>query len=194
MTAEAAFAAPPPSSLYERVLGRSAFESLDPVLQRLHDGEACKRYVGRASIDGGHSRLARAAAWAARLPAPCADTPVEVTIEYVGGAEIWTRRFGGHAMRSRIRARRGQLVERLGLLTLTFDLIAERSRIEWVLRKVSCFGLPLPRVCMSRCTAVERLESGRYTFDVRGDLLGVGMVAQYRGWLAEHDGAMPDGA
>ena len=89
-------------------------------------------------------------------------------------------------MRSQLRLRGGVLEERLGAVVLTFALKAETDRIIWRLTRARLGPLPLPLPCFAACTATEWVDEGRYSFDVRAELRGVGLIAHYSGWLAEH--------
>lgn len=173
-------------SLYAHILG-SSFERLAPLLKRIHDGRARKRYVGRCSVRRGDGWVARAIAFAARLPRAHDDVPVSVDIESSHSGETWLRRFGEHEMRSTMRARERTLEERLGLVALTFELSAETDRIVWLLNRARLIFLPLPTAWFSACTATESIVNERYCFDVRAEIIGVGLIVHYKGWLVEHE-------
>ncbi len=173
-------------SLYATLLGTS-FESLSPVLQRIHDDRASKRYVGRCAVERGHSPLARVLARIVGLPHSHPDTPVEVTIECNGTHETWTRRFGGHEMRSVLRVGDRALEERLGAVTLKFELVASPEGISWLMQEARFLFLPLPRSWFSPCAARESIDGERYCFDVHAEMRGVGLLVRYRGWMMEHE-------
>jgi hypothetical protein len=171
--------------LYVTLLG-SSFHALSPILQRIHDDRARKRYAGRCAVERGTGRLARALAALVGLPKPHHDTPVEVTIERRGDIETWTRRFGSQAMRSVLRARDRVLEERLGLVTLRFELVATEESILWAIKGARFLCLPLPVSFFSACTARESIDGDRYRFDVHAEMRGVGLLVRYRGWMTEH--------
>jgi hypothetical protein len=70
------------------------------------------------------------------LPEPGPAQPLEVSIERHPGHETWTRRFAHGRMRSRLtRAPQGdRLHERLGPVTLHFELLRAGDAIDWQLR------------------------------------------------------------
>lgn len=175
------------SSLYERILGAS-FQNLSPVLKRIHDSRARKRYVGRCTIERGKGWLAHAVARIARLPDSNDDAPVEVTIDCSGAGEIWARRFGAHPMISVLRDRCHMLEERLGAVTLRFELVASSDKIEWLLRGARFLLFPLPASWFAACTAYETTDGTQYRFDVHAEMRGVGLLVRYRGWMVEHEG------
>jgi hypothetical protein len=173
-------------TLYDQLLG-AAFERLPALIRCVHDPRAQKLLFGRCRIRRGTGALARMIASAARLPPTDEDAAVSVLIERRGTTEVWTRRFGSHEMKSRLRLRDGALEERLGAVLLTFDLVADSDRIAWRLRRARLWLLPLPLAWLKECTATESVINGRYCFDMRAQLAGVGLIAHYSGWLAEHE-------
>lgn len=172
-------------SLYARLLGAS-FESLPPILQRIHDERARKRYAGRCVVERGTGTLARALASIVRLPSSHPDVPVEVTIECNGATETWIRRFGTREMRSVLREGRRVLEERLGPVTLRFELAATSDGISWLMRGARFLLVPLPTSWFSACAARESIDGERYCFDVHAEMRGVGLLVRYRGWMTEH--------
>ena len=102
--------------------------------------------------------------------------------------ETWTRRFGEQRMQSVIRRGRGALEECFGPIVLTFGLTAEPDRIVWTLVGAQFLFLPLPTALFAGCGAFETIVDGRYWFDARAHIAGIGLLVHYKGWLAEHGG------
>lgn len=182
------------ASVHAQVLG-SSFDRLPALLRGVHDTRARKEFSGRCSIESGRSWLARAVQLFASLPRHShADVPVHVVIERsergetTEGRETWTRRFGGHRMQSVIRTGRGALEECFGPIVLTFALSAEPDRIVWRLAGARFMFLPLPTAWFTGCGAFEAIVDGRYCFDARAHIAGVGLLVHYKGWLTEHGG------
>jgi hypothetical protein len=172
--------------MYAQILGAS-FRELAPILQRIHDERARKYYCGRCQVMSGSTPIARCLSWLAGLPASHPDIEVTIQIERTSTGEIWCRCFGQHPMKSVLRHSEGLLHERLGPIAFLFTLSGERDHILWSLREARLFGwLPLPRVWFKVCEAYEAAIDGRYCFDVRAVLRGVGTLVHYRGWLVEH--------
>lgn len=172
----------PEPSLFARLLG-VAFERLPAALRDLHDARTRKRFHGRCAVQRGRGALAAILATVTRLPDSNPDCPISIDIETRPGGETWTRRFAHHQMRSQLSVRDGRLDERVGLTTLTFKLEARDDSIVWVLRGARLLFLPLPLAWFAGTTASESIVDGRYSFDVRACMLGVGLLIQYRGWL-----------
>lgn len=92
------------------------------------------------------------------------------------------REFGSHRMRSIQEVRGNRLHESLGLARLVFVLRVQGGRIVWVLESARALGIRIParwfELDVSEC---ER--EGRYHFDVRVNIRGVGLLVHYAGWL-----------
>lgn len=171
-------------SLYQQLLG-PAFDRLPGPIRDIHDQRTRKRHTGLCRVLSGEGWVAAAVARAASLPTVQGESSVSVLIEREGQRETWTRRFGSHVMRSTLAARGELLEERLGLMTLNFELRADDTSIEWVVKRARVLFLPLPAKWFADCTARESIGDGRYRFDVRAEFPGVGLIAYYQGWLLE---------
>lgn len=180
-----------PPRLFHVVLGE-AYASLPPSVRALHDGSG--RWQGEATVERGRGRLSRLCAWLTRLP-PAGAHPV--VVEIVAGHDVaehdaaehdgerWTRRYGAaHAMPSRLWIARGALCESLGPVTLRYRMTVENEAIVWRVAGIRILGLlPLPASAFAGVEARESGEEGRYRFDVRARLPGIGLLVHYRGWL-----------
>jgi hypothetical protein len=171
-------------SLYQRVLG-PRFEQLPPLVRRLHQPGARFEAAGECRVQRGDNSLARILADGLGMPGPSEQLPLRFSIDSRDGAEIWRRDFGGHVFTSRMWAdRRGMLCERTSLATLRYDLEVEHGILRMEMRGFSSLGLPLPRGIWPTIATAESERDGRYCFDVRASMPGVGLVVRYRGWLA----------
>ena len=179
------------TSVHQQVLG-SSFDRLPPLLRSVHDTRARREFSGRCSVQSGRNWLARAIQLFASLPRRShPDVPVHVVIERSETSEsreTWTRRFGEQRMRSIIRAGRGTLEEVFGPIVLRFALTAEPDRIGWTLVGAKFLFLPLPAALFAGCGAFETIVDGRYWFDARAHVAGIGLLVHYKGWLTEHGG------
>lgn len=167
--------------IFQQILG-ACFLELPPSVQRLHLRSGTTLYAGEVQVERGRGVLSRLCAWATRLPS-AGHGPLTVEIASSRTAERWTRRIGGHAMRSRLWASDGLLCERLGLVTFGFRLGVEHGQLFWRVQRVRALGVPLPARVFGAVVACESESLGRYTFDVRASLPGVGLLVHYRGWL-----------
>jgi hypothetical protein len=179
----------PSAPLFRRVLG--GFIEQTPIsVRRLHDRRGRALYRGEVVVERGVGRWARCFAWLTGLP-PAGAGPIEVEIVAGDGHERWARRVGGHTMRSILWAPAFSwlLWELLGPVLFAYCLRVEDGAIVWRVEKVRVLGvLPLPSRWFAGVEARESGSEGRYRFDVRAALPGIGLLVHYRGWLAV-DGA-----
>jgi uncharacterized protein DUF4166 len=177
------------TSVHAQVLG-SAFDRLPPALRAVHDARPRKEFSGRCSVTNGRNWLARTIALFASLPRRSQDDiAVHVVIERGETSELretWTRRFGEQRMQSIIRAGRDSLEERFGPIILQFDLTAQADCIVWALKGARFLVIPVPKALFAGCSARESIEDGRYCFDARAGMAGIGLLVHYKGWLTEH--------
>jgi hypothetical protein len=174
-------------SLYRRALG-PAYDRQSRAGQALHDAGP-SHWKGRCTVTGAQTFGGRLVAWLFQLPAATADAPIAVEFTASGTGELWTRRIGTRAMRSRqfigLRKPAGWIVERFGILD--FDLLVQVSdeRLSLSMVGMRCCGLPLPRALWPVIEAVESEEEERFRFDVQIGLPLVGRLVRYRGWLTD---------
>ena len=158
------------------------WQTLEPAVLAVHGGGS-RRLGGTATVERGRSIMARLMCAVASLPRDQVEGPVMVAIEASADSERWTRRFGRSApMRSTLCAREGLLVERLGPVTLRFALVARDGGIDWDLKGVAVLGCPLP-LKLFQVVSRSGASGGRYRFEVRAALAGVGPVIRYQGEL-----------
>ena len=182
------------TSVHAQVLGAS-FERLPALLRGVHDTRPRREFSGRCSVASGRNWLARLIALFASLPRRSHDdVAVHVVIERGDRREtsepreIWTRRFGEQRMRSIIRRGRDGLEEHFGPIALSFALSAEPNRIVWRLIGARLLFIPLPAALFAGCGAFETIVDGRYYFDARAGIAGIGLLVHYMGWLVDHGG------
>jgi hypothetical protein len=168
--------------LFRQVLG-AAFDRLPELTRQVHSGVQHLSLQGVCSIERGHNYLARVAGAIAGMPATVSESPLAVRIDAHTWGEQWTRWFGRQCMQSTLTAQRGLLVERLGLLTIAFQLREEGGRLTWTPRAGRVLGVPMPARFFAGINAVERVAEGRYCFDVRAALPVLGLIVHYRGCL-----------
>jgi hypothetical protein len=75
------------------------------------------------------------------------------------------------------------LLERLGPVTLRFQLHHDANGIDWDLKRVSVCGLPMPRAWFGQVLSRSSARDGRYAFAIDTRLPLAGRLAAYRGWL-----------
>jgi hypothetical protein len=172
--------------LYRRVLG-SACDEMPESWRALHNVHSRLVVEGVAQIDRGGGLLARLVAAVMRFPPAGKDAPLTVTFDVENGRERWTRNFAGRSFFSTQEQGRGRyerlLVERFGPLAFAMALVVEDRRMRLVLRRWSCFGIPMPLALAPRSDAYEFEENGRFNFHVAISHPLTGLIVRYRGWL-----------
>lgn len=171
---------PPP--LYARAMGRPIFDRLPPAVRAIHQVLRDDGSRGAATVTRGRNPLAWLIGRLVGFP-PAGEHELHVHFEEEDGVETWTRRFSGKGFHSRLSLRRGLLTERLGLTTFAFELPADESGLEMILRAWWLGPLRMPLFLGPRCAAREWDEDGRFRFDVSIALPPIGNIATYRGWL-----------
>jgi hypothetical protein len=171
-------------TLFPDLLGES-FETLDAPLQRVHRGDSGV-YHGWATVERGSSGLARLGCRLAGLPRGAHDLPLRVELRATDGRETWTRWFeGSPAMRSRLEANRGQLVERLGPAVVGFAVRVSGGELHWEATHLKVLGVPLPRSAFDLHARVHGAD-GMYHFAIEARFRGVGRLIRYEGVLYVH--------
>lgn len=172
----------PQTHLYQRVLG-ARFARLPPRVQRLHQPGPHFEARGEAQVMRGDSSAARILADTMRLPPAAEKMPLHFSIDTVDGVEHWRRDFGGHVFTSQMWEENGVLCERTGIARLRYELELDHGVMRMELRGFKSAGIPVPRLLWPRVATAESERAGRYCFDVRASMPGVGLVIRYRGWL-----------
>lgn len=167
-------------ALFRRILGPE-FERLAPRVREVHAGDTLQ-LRGVATVTRGTALLGRLIGRLASLPDAQAEAPARIELVVEGRGETWTRHFGdSRPMRSRLHARDGLLVERLGPARLAFQLHESSGAIVWQLESVSFFGIPAPRSWFAATTARSYQQHGQYCFEVAVALPLIGHLVGYRG-------------
>jgi hypothetical protein len=168
--------------LFPRALG-DAFDALPPTVREVHAGAAL-RLEGHV-VSAGRGFGAWLAARALGLPGR-GRFPAEVQIAPTSAAEVWTRRFGGHRFRSRLRllpGSPGQFEERLGPAAFAFSLRVTDGGVAWVHEGWRLGPLAMPTwlgpICRGRC--LER--DGTYRFSAIVAHRWLGVLVAYAGRL-----------
>ena len=170
---------PPP--VYARVLGER-FAALPPLVRAIHDVHGDGGAAGEGTVTRGTNPLARLFAAIMGMP-PMGTTPLHVAFVERGGAETWTRDFGGHVFTSVLSAAKGGVTERFGPIRFGFDLPSDGEGLRMAFRRWSLFGVPLPRFLAPHIAAREWQESDRFRFEVAVAMPVIGPIVHYTGWL-----------
>ena len=169
--------------IFPRVLGE-AFARLPDEIQATHVTADCSRWAGRSAIERGTGLWERGLAALFGFPAAAGDVAVEVTKSVTPRGEIWVRQFGGKTFRSHLAATAAGMTERFGPFTFLLGLKVEGGRLYYPVVRGRLGPLPLPRWLLPLAEASERVEDGRFCFDVAIFApLTRRLIVRYRGWL-----------
>jgi hypothetical protein len=172
--------------IYSLLLGRKAAE-LPSHIRDLHFGYVTARFGGGATVKRGKNPIAQVAGWLFGMPRASESTPVTVTITPDESGETWQRTFGTRSFSSRmsIAERRGEklLRESVGPFQFDFKIDCDDKRLTMAHTRTRLFSLPWPKFLGPRIKGEERVERGRFVFDVRVDLPLAGLLVHYTGWL-----------
>ena len=163
---------------------RAPFFSLPDALRALHSIRGRGEYHGRVDIERGRNPLARLCGRLAGMPPAMTDAPLRVVFTADARSETWRRDFGGHRMVSRLRCRKGLLVERLGPVQFRFAVHTAGGAIYWNAVGARLLGVvPLPARLFAGVRCREREHEGCYEFQVEAVLPLLGPMVRYEGWL-----------
>ena len=173
------------TALFPGLLGDDIWHSLPTAVRAMHGAVPMLHAHGLADVAGAGHFPARCLRRLLGLPAPGPQQALALTIERRGTHETWTRRFAHRRMQSVLdrRPRSPLLYERLGLATLGFALRCDGDAIDWQLRSLHVFGLPLPRALHGKVLSRSGFRDGRYYFSVDVRLPLLGQLIGYQGWL-----------
>jgi hypothetical protein len=174
------------AALFPGLLGEDTWRSLPTAIQAMHGATPTTLHAnGMADVAGASHLSARCARRLLGLPPPGLQQALALTIERHGTREVWTRRFTGRHMQSVLDRRVDSplLYERLGPATLGFALRRDGDAIDWQLRSLQVFGVPMPRVLRGRVLSRSGVRDGCYHFSVDVRLPVLGQLIAYEGWL-----------
>ena len=118
-----------------------------------------------------------------RLPRAVEEAGFVFELTATPGHEVWIRHFPGRAMRSTMRAADGQLVERIGPVSLRFSLTADAGNLAMQLSRLTVLGLRWPRAWTPQVWGNERAGGGMLHFDAGARFRRLGVLTAYRGFL-----------
>lgn len=175
-----------PLPLFQQALGPD-FDRLPEAVQKLHLVTARHKWSGEAKVTRGKSLIGALVCRLVGFPPAAEKTPVSVTIERRGNAEVWERRFGDKSFRSLITRSgttgSGEIRERFGLLVFKIQLQNSQDALHFPVKHGWFLGLPIPKWLLPQSTSCEQEVNGRFVFDVGVAVPGIGTLVRYRGWL-----------
>jgi len=131
----------PACSPYEAVL-EDAFAALAPEVRRAHLAPLVA--AGLLNVEHGSHWLAPLLVRLLKLPAAGREQPARLEVSPCGDELLWTRQIGIVVLRTRQRAARSRLVERMGPGTIAFRLAASNGALLYQQVSFSVVGIPVP--------------------------------------------------
>lgn len=180
-------------SIFSDALGAETFAALPGRVRVFHGAASPPVWRGRADIDVGDGFVARLIGWAIGLPPRGRDVAVTVCVDRHASAtghapdETWTRSFNGREFSSRLSAAGGgTLTETFGPVAFRLGIAGSTGGLVLPVTGWHIAGVPMPRLLAPLSQSREFAgDEGRFHFDVRISLPLFGLLAHYRGWLAE---------
>ncbi|MDR2875175.1 MAG: DUF4166 domain-containing protein [Methylobacillus sp.] len=174
--------------LYRKVLG-ATFDALPPRIRELHASQIERRWNGRAQVRRGDGVLAKIIGALAGLPRAADNVAVTVVFTPEQGGEKWTRDFGGKIFISEQSCDESKnqclLKERLGMVSIFFELVGDDKQLFFIPRRWSLLGLPMPKALLPGGKSFEAEEHGQFCFNIEIRAPLAGLIVAYKGWLAQ---------
>jgi hypothetical protein len=167
-------------SLYRRLLGRD-FDRLPLALRAFHDAAGGGSGAGVFRVRRASNPVARSVARILGLPPEGDDVPVTLRVTVENGGELWERTFSAHRLRTRQWLEGGRLIERLGAVTLAFDLTADERGMRFRSVRFRWLGVPVPRRVAIEVAADVRGFEGYWEVAVVVRAPRVGVITSYEG-------------
>jgi saccharopine dehydrogenase-like NADP-dependent oxidoreductase len=172
--------------LYKRVLG-AAWNHLPQQIQDLHTVETSRTFSGAAQVARGNGLIARVIGALYRFPGQGSEIPVHVLLERRGDGELWQRNFAGRIFRSWQREGRERsqylIDERFGPVSVGLALVTGQGRLDYIVRRWSFLGFPMPMFMAPGGRTFEFVEDNRFCFHVEIAHPWFGLIVRYQGWL-----------
>lgn len=175
-------------SPYE-VLGGAGWFALPEGLRRLHSPG---RASGELDVELGTHWIARCLAWCLRFPLSGPRTAVKLLVDRDGPYLVWRRWFGPTLVLTDQHARDGALVERFGMMELTFQLVITDRSIEFLQRRAAILlgplRVPLPSRVAPRAHGLVRAVAEGAAVSITVRLPWVGLLLSYHGLMRPERG------
>lgn len=170
--------------LFQEALGDKFIELPAPIREG-HSVFITKTLRGRVDVERGKNRIANLIANCFQFSKTCSNAPILMTMDRKDDTEIWMREIDGNSFRSTLSAgaRPGEIFERFGQVKFKIHLRPETGKLHYDIVSARFFGIPLPLPLLPRSNTHERVEGGKFVFDVDITLPLFGRLISYKGWL-----------
>ncbi len=174
----------PAPYLYQRVLGGN-FEKLPNALRAGHAVSNTKIMHGRVDVVRGKNPLSQLAATCIGFAKTGADQPITITMDVKNNKEIWTRTIDDQSFRSVLSkgVKPHEIYERFGPVKFKMLFRIQDGKLHYDIVSAKLLGLPFPKFLLPKSISHERVQDGRFFFDVEIRLPLLGRLISYKGWL-----------
>ncbi|TYC51655.1 DUF4166 domain-containing protein [Rhodobacterales bacterium] len=173
-------------TVFQKALAQNFYE-LPAQVRELHTVLDLRHWSGKARVSRGKSTFGDLICRMVGFPEAGEDTPVAVTIEQKGEAEIWKRTFGGRKFRSVLSPSgapgSGRVSERFGPLSFSIDLRVSDGKLHFPVSRGTLLGIPIPDWLLPISETTEQVQKDTFSFDVKVSMRGIGLLVRYQGWL-----------
>ncbi len=170
--------------LYQQVLGDN-FDKLPGALRAGHTVSNTKIMSGRVDVVRGKNPLSQLAAACIGFAKTGADQPITITMDVNNHREVWTRTIDGKSFRSVLSKGKcpHEIYERFGPVKFMMLFRIENEKLHYDIVAAKLLGLPFPKFLLPKSISHERVQGGRFFFDVEIKLPVLGRLISYKGWL-----------
>ncbi|MBL4853367.1 MAG: DUF4166 domain-containing protein [Robiginitomaculum sp.] len=174
----------PAPYLYQQVLGEN-FDELPDALRAGHAVSNTKIMSGRVDVVRGKNPLSYLAATCIGFAKTGTDQPITIIMDVKNQKEVWTRTIDGQSFRSVLSKdkRPHEIYERFGPVKFKMLFRIENEKLYYDIVSAKLLGLPFPKFLLPKSVSHERVQGGRFFFDVEIKLPVLGRLISYKGWL-----------
>ncbi len=174
----------PAPYLFMRVLGEN-FDKLPEVVRIGHQVANTKIMPGRVDVVRGKNPLSQLVASIIGFAKTGTDQPITITMDLKNQKEVWTRTIDGKSFRSVLSkgVKPHEIYERFGPVKFKMLFRIEDAKLHYDIVSAKLFGLPFPKFLLPKSISHERVQDGRFVFDVEIKLPVFGRLISYKGWL-----------
>ena len=172
-------------NIFQTILG-DQFETLPPLVQALHT-ELDTIWQGQARVKTARNPLGKLIGRIVGINVKAGDMPLTVSFKTDDTGEQWVRKFGDQSFSSHFSRGTGRnthlAVERFGIVKVGLALVKDGKRLEFIPRRCTVLGVPLPQFLIPKGESYEHEANGKFHFNVTIKLPIIGLIAAYQGWL-----------
>jgi len=170
--------------LFQQVLG-AQFETLPFVLKLGHQVSNTKIMRGRVDVVRGKNPLCQMAASIIGFAKTGADREISICMDVRDDQEVWTRTIDGNAFRSVLSKGPNlfEVYERFGPIKFKMKFRIADEKLHYDIVSAKVLGIPFPKFLLPKSITHERVEEGKFVFDVEIRLPLLGRLIAYKGWL-----------